>query len=400
MKRGSVQDYVVIMKERYRKAGRAERGRLLDEFVRVTGYHRKSGVRLLGGKGERSGGSGRTGRPREYGPAEVAALRQVWEVVDRPCGSRLAPFMEELVCKLEMWEELLLPHDVAEALCSMSASTIDRLLRAYKERGRRPWTSVTKPGSLLKAAIPIRTFGEWGHPPPGHLEVDLVAHCGESTEGFYLNTLTGVDIATGWVVCRGVWGKGQERVGGAIHEMARALPFPLLDLHTDNGGEFINHYLHAYCRRKGITFTRSRPYRKNDNAHVEQKNWTAVRRLIGYDRYATRAALERLQSVHRLAALYQNFFQPVRKLVHKSRQGARVRRIYDTAQTPYQRLLTWEELTGEARESLERRYQGLNPVRLKAQLEAALEALWATAEPDSDYQRPVTGTSEASVPSR
>ena len=207
-----------------------------------------------------------------------------------------------------------------------------------------------------------------------------------------------MDIATGWVVCRRVWGKGQERVGGAIHEMARALPFPLVDLHTDNGGEFINHYLHAYCRRKGITFTRSRPYRKNDNAHVEQKNWTAVRRLIGYDRYATRAALERLQSVHRQAALYQNFFQPVRKLVHKSRQGTRVRRIYATAQTPYQRLLTWEVLTGEARESLERRYQGLNPVRLKAQLEAALEALWATAEPDSDYQRPVTGTFEASVP--
>ena len=183
MKRGSVQDYAAIMKERYRQVGRAERGHLLDEFVRVTGYHRKSGVRLLGGKGGRSGGSGRTGRPREYGPAEVATLRQVWVVVDRPCGSRLAPFMEELVCKLEMWEELLLPHDVGEALCSMSASTIDRLLRAYKERGGRPWTSATKPGSLLKAAIPIRTFGEWGHPPPGHLEVDLVAHWGGEHRG-------------------------------------------------------------------------------------------------------------------------------------------------------------------------------------------------------------------------
>ena len=401
MKRGSVQDYAESMKKRYRKAGRAERGRLLDEFVVVTGYHRKSAIRLLRGNEGGAGARGRRGRPREYGVMVVVALRQVWEVADRPCGRRLAPFMKELVERLEVWEEMVLSQEVCEALCGMSASTIDRLLRPYKEhRQRRPWTSGTKPGSLLKASIPIRTFGEWGHPPPGYLEVDLVAHCGESTEGFYLNTLTGVDIATGWVVCRGVWGKGQDRVGGAVHELARTLPFPLRDLHSDNGGEFINHHLHTYCRNQGITFTRSRPYRKNDNAHVEQKNWTAVRRLVGYDRYASRAALEHLQEVHRLASLYLNFFQPVRKMVHKSRQGARVHRIYDTARTPYQRLLTWDVLTPEAREALQRRYEGLNPVRLKAQLDAALEALWTTAEPHPDNQPPVTRTFEASMPLR
>ncbi len=401
MKRGSVQGYVERMKKRYGKAGRAERGRLLDAVVEVTGYHRKSVIRLLGGKGGGSSGDGRTGRPREYGSAVRAALREVWAVADQPCGRRLAPFMGELVARLEAWEELLLPRDVAEALCAMSASSIDRLLRPDKDRGqRRPWTSGAKPGSLLKAAIPIRTFGEWGQPPPGHVEVDLVAHCGERTEGFYVNTLTGVDIATGWVVCRGVWGKGQDRVGGAVHEMARALPFALVDLHSDNGGEFINHHLHTYCQSRGITFTRSCPYRKNDNAHVEQKNWTAVRRLVGYDRYASRAALERLQEVHRLAARYQNFFQPVRKLIHKSRHGARVHRVYDPAKTPYQRLLACAVLTPEAREAWQRRYQALNPVRLKAQLDAALEALWATAEPHPDHQRRVTGTFEASMASR
>ena len=151
MKRGSVQDYVGIMKERYRKAGRGERGRLLDEVVEVTGYHRKSAIRLMRGKSPGAAGNGRVGRPQEYGPDVVAALRRVWEVADRPCGSRLAPFMEELVSKLEAWEELLLPGEVAGALCAMSASTIDRLLRPYKERGRRPWTSGTRPGSLLKA---------------------------------------------------------------------------------------------------------------------------------------------------------------------------------------------------------------------------------------------------------
>ena len=400
MKRGSVQDYMERMKQRYGKAGRAERGGLLDEVVAVTGYHRKSVIRLLGQREVGFERSGRRGRPRRYGPPVVAALRQVWEVADRPCGRRLAPFLGELVERLEAWEELRLPGEVAAALCGMSASTIDRLLRPAKERGRRPWTSGTKPGSLLKASIPIRTFGEWGQPPPGHLEVDLVAHCGESTEGFSLNTLTGVDLATGWVVCRGVWGKGQDRVGGAVHEMARALPFALLDLHVDNGGEFINHHLHAYCQRHGITFTRSRPYRKNDNAHVEQKNWTAVRRLVGYDRYASRAALERLQQVHRLAALYQNFFQPMRKLLHKSRNGSRVHRIYDTAKTPYQRLLAYDGLTPEAHETLRRQYESLNPVRLKAQLDAALESLWATAEPHLEHQRPVTRTFAASIPLR
>ncbi len=401
MKRGSVQDYVGSMKKRYGKAGHGERGRLLDEFAQVTGYHRKSAIRLLRGPGGGSGGDGRRGRPREYGSAVTVALREVWEVADRPCGKRLAPFLGELVARLEAWEELLLPREVSETLCGVSASTIDRLLRPYKDRGqRRPWTRGAKPGSLLKASIPIRTFGEWGQPPPGHVEVDLVAHCGESAEGFFVNTLTGVDLATGWVVCRGVWGKGQARVGGAVHELARALPFALVDLHSDNGGEFINHHLYAYCQRRGITFTRSRPYRKNDNAHVEQKNWTAVRRLVGYDRYASRAALERLQEVHRLAALSQNFFQPVRKLIHKSRQGARVHRVYDTARTPYQRLLACDALTPEAREALQRRYQALNPVGLKAQLDAALEALWATAEPHPDHQRPVTGTFAASRASR
>ena len=232
MRRGSVsiKEYIERMQERYGRAGRVERGRLLDEIVAVTGYHRKSATRLMArirsGRVQRKG----RGRPRRYGPEVEEALREVWEMSDRLCGRRLAPFMGELVSRLQAWEALRLSQDIVEQLNMMSASTIDRLLRPYKAGGlRRPWTSRTSSGSQLKATIPIRTFGERGDPPPGFLEVDLVAHCGESTEGFYLNTLTGVDIATGWVHCRAVWGKGQERVGGAVHEMARALPFPLLD---------------------------------------------------------------------------------------------------------------------------------------------------------------------------
>ena len=193
------------------------------------------------------------------------------------CGKRLKPFLPELAGVLERHGELVLEAEVRNQVKGMSAATIERLLRPYRRPGLRRPFSTTKPGSLLKAAIPIRTFTEWAERRPGFLEIDPVAHCGESTEGFYLNTLSTVDVATGWVECRGVHGKGQERVGGAIHHVNQRLPFPLLGIDSDNGGEFINQRLYAYCQQKGITFTRSRPYKKNDSCHVEQKNcrWCA-----------------------------------------------------------------------------------------------------------------------------
>ncbi len=389
MRRSSVKEYIEKMQERYRVAGRAERGSLLDEIEAVTGYHRKSATRLMARRVDvRIKRKGR-GRPSVYGPEAVSALRQVWEMSDRLCGKRLAPFMGELAARLQAWEALVVSQDIVEQLNGMSASTIDRLMKPYRVRGlRRPWTSGKSSGSQLKAAIPIRTFGEWGDPPPGFLEVDLVAHCGESTEGFYLNTLTCVDIATGWVHCRAVWGKGQDRVTAAMHEMARALPFAVRDIHADNGGEFINHKLFSYCQERGIQLSRSRPYKKNDNAHVEQKNWAAVRRHVGYDRYSSRVALERLQEVHRLAGLLHNFFLPTMKLQRKTRHGARVHKVFDTPRTPYQRLLELDALSDEQRDSLQRLYRSLNPVSLRNQLNNALEELWAAADPHPDNHHP------------
>ena len=252
----------------------------MDEFTEVTGYHRKS----AGCWAARVGAQAR--RPGSVAPGATTTwwLSPPGVGGCRICGKRLAPFMGELVGRLQAWEESLTP-EVADQLSAMSASSIDRLMKPYRDRGLRRPLSTTKPGSLLKGSIPIRTFAEWNENRPGFIEVDLVAHCGESTEGFYLNTLTGVDIATGWVECQAVWGKGQDRVGAAVHKMSKALPFDLVGLDSDNGGEFINHRLYTYCQRNEITFTRSRPYKKNDNAHVEQKNWTVVRRLVGYDRY-------------------------------------------------------------------------------------------------------------------
>ena len=240
--------------------------------------------------------------------------------------------------------------------------------------------STTKPGSLLRNSIPIRTFADWQEEQPGFLEVDLVAHCGENTEGFYLTTLCTVDVASGWSECIGVWGKGQQRVGSAVHMVSQRLPFPLRGLDSDNGGEFINHHLFAYCHREGITFTRSRSYKKNDSCHVEQKSWLVVRRLVGYDRYSSRAALETMNRTYNSLRLYTNFFQPTMKLLSKTRHGARVHKVYDTARTPYQRLLDYDELTQAKRAELAAVYHGLNPVLLLSQINGHLEQLWNQAE--------------------
>ena len=380
MRRSSVKEYTETMKRRYLGASRAQKGQLLDEFVEVTGYHRKSAVRVLSGK-RPCGKSASRGRPVVYGAEFRDALRVIWEASERLCGKRLAPFAGELADRLVEHGELLVSAEVREQLECVSASTIDRLMRPYKRRGFGGAFGTTKPGSLLKSAIPIRTFAEWDEDRPGFIEVDLVAHCGESTEGFYLNTLTAVDIATGWVECRAVRGKGQQRVGGAVHEVERLLPFPLAGLDSDNGSEFINHHLYAYCQSRTITFTRSRPYRKNDNAHVEQKNWSVVRRLIGYDRYSSKESLKQLGRVYSLVRQYVNYFQPVMKLVSKSRNGAKVRKVYDEAKTPYQRLLEYDVLSEMDRLRMQRRYELLNPVQLRRQIDEAVEALWKTARP-------------------
>jgi hypothetical protein len=256
--------------------------------------------------------------------------------------------------------------------------------------------TTTQPGTWLKHAIPIRTFTEWDDARPGFCEVDLVAHCGSSTQGFYLCTLCAVDMATTWVELEVVWGKGQTRVGSAVHYVRARLPVPLVGLDSDNGSEFINHRLYTWCQREGITFTRSRAYKKNDGAHVEQKNGAVVRRLVGYDRFASRAAYAQLARVYQLARLHVNFFQPVDKLVTKTRQGAHVERVYDRAQTPYQRLCAAGVLSPEKRHELETLYQRLNPLQLRRDLEAALERLWTLAAPDP--HRP-QGSTEPAPPS-
>jgi hypothetical protein len=269
--------------------------------------------------------------------------------------------------------------DMEALICRMSPSTIDRLLRPWRRLGGRRGLSTTKPGSLLKSSIPIRTFADWQENKPGFLEVDLVAHCGDSSEGFYLNTLSAVDVATGWSEYHPVWGKGQARVRAAVHRVRQQLPFPLLGVDSDNGSEFINQYFYNYCRQERITFTRSRSYKKNDSCHVEQKNWSVVRRLVGYDRYTSKSAYQCLERIYYLVRLYVNFFQPTMKLRSKTRHGAKVTKTYQTAQTPYQRLLKLGILSDAKQTELATTYHGLNPVLLLKQINDNLEQLWRLA---------------------
>jgi hypothetical protein len=380
VRRSSVQELAAAVRPRYRRAGKAEKGRILDVFCAASGYHRTYARALL--RAPRPGGvpRPRSGRPPGYGPAELALLRACWEVADRICGKRLAPFLAELLERLEACGAL--PDEAGpearERVARMSPATVDRALRGARAGWPARGLGTTKPGTLLKQQVPIRTFAEWDEAVPGFLELDLVAHCGPVGAGEFLFTLSAVDVATGWMGLQGVRNKGELAVFEALGRLRAELPFPLRGLDCDNGGEFINRNLLAYCAAEGITLTRSRPYRKNDSCHVEQKNWSVVRRLVGYGRFEA-PALPALSRLYALARDYVNFLQPVVKLREKTRDGARVTKRYDRAQTPYRRLLASGPLPPQAAADLAGRYARLHPVRLKLDLEAAQQALYAHA---------------------
>jgi len=377
--RASVREYLAMQRQRYRLLARRERSQLLNEIVAVTGYHRKAVLRRLRELPRRRAGGKPVGRPRRYGADVAQAAQVLWEAAGQIGAKRLQPFVPELLDRLVACRELTLAPATTALLCQVSIATLERLLAPARRAQPRRGLSTTQSGAWLKQQIPIRTFADWDEAAPGFLEVDLVAHCGPDGGGFFLHTLCAVDIATGWVELQPVWGKGHKRVKAALHEIRSRLPVPLRGLDSDNGSEFINRPLYYYCFREGITFTRSRAYRKNDSAHVEQKNGAIVRALIGYDRYASRAAYAQLARVYRLLRLHTNFFQPVQRLIAKTRHGARVHRVHDRAQTPFQRLGASGALAPTRQRELRALYETLNPLRLRRDIDAALATLWRLA---------------------
>jgi len=361
---------------RYRKAGRREKSRMLSEFVASTGYNRVYGARLLRGHGvlvragpgvllEGAVGARRKReRRREYGPEVVRVLVPVWETMDYICGKRLAAVLPEVVPRLVELGELQVGSEILEKLLRASASTIDRLLAPERKKYTLKSRSRTKPGTLLKHQIPVRTFSQWDDTSAGFLEVDLVGHDGGSVAGDYCQTLDATDVATGWSEQVAVRNKAQRHVFEALQQVRKRLPFTLRGLDSDNGSEFINDQLTRYCSQEGITFTRSRAHRKNDSCYVEQKNWSIVRRFAGYERFEGDKACRLLNGLYGLLRDYVNFFLPTMKCVGKTRDGSRVTRHYDAPRTPFRRVLEAPQVDAAAKERLEARYLTLNPAAL------------------------------------
>jgi len=369
----------VVTKEyaaRYRKASRKEKGRMLAEFVASTGCNRVYGARLLRRVGSQvqvkpgvlvEGAAAvrpRRVRPPEYGPDALKVLKKVWETMDYICGKRLAPVLPEVVARLVEWGELEVSPDVYAQVLRVSASTIDRLLAAERRKYALKSRSRTKPGTLLKHQIPVRTFSQWDDTSAGFLEVDLVGHDGGSSAGEYCQTLDATDVATGWSEQVAVRTKAQCFVFEALKAVRGRLPFELLGLDSDNGSEFINDQLVRYCSKEHITFTRSRAHRKNDGCYVEQKNWTIVRRFAGYERFEGEVACRLLNDLYGVLRDYVNFFMPTMKCVGKTRDGSRVTKHYDVPKTPYQRVLEAPHVDASVKQRLEARYRTLNPAAL------------------------------------
>jgi hypothetical protein len=372
-------EYAAVMRPRYQRAARPERGRLLDEYCRTTGCHRKAAIRRLR---RAPGARGRApGRPCRYACRELAPiLERAWLASDQLSGKLLRPILPALLTALTTHHGLRLPPAVRAALTAASAATLDRLLRPLRRRRPRQPRRLAPALASLRAQVPLRTWSEWTGVRPGVLQGDLVLHCGESTAGRYCATLVAVDVATSWTELQALYDLHHQRVTGGIQHLAQRLPVPLREWHSDNGREFINACLLGGCQRRSIPFTRGRPYRKNDQAWVEQRNGLLVRRLVGYDRYSSRAAWAVLQRLYGLLRLQHNFFRPVRKLLSKRRVGSRVMKRYDAAQTPYQRVLAAGGLSAAQRQALAEQFQALDPIALARDIQHTLDVLWTLAD--------------------
>jgi hypothetical protein len=365
---------------RYRGCSRAGKTVILDELCAVTGWHRDHARKALrAALGPRPVVTPRAPRAVVYGPEVVEALRFCWMVMVGPAGKRMAPFLPELVARLRACGELVVDEDTAVKLGAVSASTIDRKMAGERAKLALKGRSGTRPGSLLKSQIPVRTWAQWDDAVPGFVEIDLVGHEGGNTRGRFCQTLTVTDIATGWTETRAVRSKATIRVMAALTSIVTAMPFAVLGIDSDNGGEFINEQLLEFCTARGITFTRSRPGNKNDGCYVEQKNWSVVRHAVGYARYDTVEELRILNQLYRLLRLETNFFSPQQKLKSKTRDGAKITKRYHTARTPYQRLLDSAEVDGGITDALGVQYAQINPAALRRDIVALQQVLISTS---------------------
>ncbi len=356
-------ELVRAVADRYRSSTRPEKARILDEFVALSGYHRKHAIRVLkAGEDTVSGASLRT-RTCLYDEAVRQALVVLWEASDRVCGKRLKPLLPLLVPSLERHGHLHLDATVREKVLRAGASTIDRLLCPARSVGK---ANGRRRGQVpaIRGSIPVRTFADWGEPDPGFMEMDLVSHCGGDASGSFVHTLTLTDIASGWTECVALLVRESSLVVSALERLRRTMPFPLRGIDSDNGSEFVNDVVLAFTQQAALKFTRSRPYHKNDQAWVEQKNGSVVRRMVGYGRLEGLQAADALSRLYESSRLFVNFFQPSFKLRSKERIGARVRKNYHSPETPCARLLASPHVAELSKERLRAIVVSLDPLRL------------------------------------
>lgn len=375
----SKREYVEAVFLRYKQADKAGKGRILDEFCATCGYHRKYAIRRL-----RTFKRFTHPQPKRRGPkpiyhheAILRPLKKIWLSANLPCSKRLKAALPLWLPGYQAIEGEL-PGDIHRALLHVSPATIDRLLTPLRVRYRQHGRCTTKPGTLLRQQIPVGT-NQWDQRRPGFLEADTVAHCGQSMAGQFAYTIDCVDIATGWSEQRAVWGRGETGVLEQIRDIEQTLPFPLLGFDCDNGSEFLNHHLlrHFINRPRPVHFTRSRAYRKDDNAHVEQKNWTHVRQWIGYDRLDLPQHVARLNELYRTEwRWFHNFFCPSVKLIEKQQIGSNTIKRHDNPKTPYQRLIDSPHIPKKTKDQLSTQLSALNPFLLRKSIETKLKKIF------------------------
>jgi hypothetical protein len=402
MARQSKREYWRSIHKRYRQGQRTEKTAMLEEFCKVCGYNRKYAIWLL--SRPLSNGAARRRvilRSATYSKASIATLAKVWEASGYLCSQRLK-------AALPQWLPWIKKHfevnaELEKELLAISARQMDRRLSPHKRTVKRRLYGTTRPGSLLKQMIPIKT-DHWDVTLPGYLEIDLVSHSGGSAAGEFIYTLDCVDISTGWVERQAVMGKGQLGIVAAVKEIEQRLPFALRGIDSDNGSEFINTHLFNFCQQRAkahsIEFTRSRPYKKDDNAHVEQKNWTHVRKLLGWERYDTWQALKIINQLYEQLRIFQNLFQPSMKLSRKVRKGSRVMRHYDQPSTPWERVLKSSQRTPQI-ETLKSMLKNTDPFELSRHIDQKLDCLYNLASQRNSVVRekaPLRQLRSTSVP--
>lgn len=370
MSKKAKKEYLLEVRERYFSSTKSEKQIIIDEFCKICGYNRKYAIRLINRNPENKKKAKKSGRPRKYHhPIILDFLKHLWICSNLVCSKRLKAM-------IPLWIpffEKPLVEEIKNLLLSISASTIDRILNKVKRKHKKFGLSTTKPGSLLKKHIPVKT-NQWDESRPGFVEADTVAHCGSSLSGSFIYTINVTDIASGWTEPRASWGKGKTGVFDAIKSIETSLPFKILGFDSDNGNEFLNNYMLAYLTKRKIIFTRSREYQKNDNAHIEQKNWTHIRQYLGYHRFDNPKILPLLNELYSNHwSLFFNFFIPSTKLIEKQREGSTIIKKHDTPKTPFQRLLESDHIKSSTKKKLIKIYKPLNPYLLQKSIKEQIK---------------------------